>query len=177
MYSVEAYFPLFAFKGEMDCKLLIALLQQFSRINNRVVEPAPDQLVQYKALVQSKAQELHGVSCDWRQQTIEEYEKAGDLTQLHFISAVHSLYYVDDADSSLMHLYSRLEPGGIMLVIIISGINFRLVWHAVTVSQENSNLNVDSSFVDSRRKQHRKNPDSTCRYLFSNRVDNTPGVQ
>ena len=110
----------------MDCKLLIILLQQFPRINNRVVEPAPDQLVQYKALVQSKAHELHGVSCDWRQQTIEEYEQAGDLTKFHFISAVHSIYYVDDVEGSLMYLYNHLEPGGIMLVIIISGINFNL---------------------------------------------------
>ena len=120
------FFSIFSFKGMMDCKLLIILLQQFPRINNRVVEPAPDQLVHYKALVQSKAQELHGVSCDWRQQTIDQYEKAGDLTKFHFISAVHSIYYVDDVEGSLMYLYNHLEPGGIMLVIIISGINFNL---------------------------------------------------
>ena len=107
--------------------MLTKLLQRYPRINNRVVEPAEDQIVQYKALAQSRAHELRGVSFDWRQQTIQQYEEAGDATKFHFISAIHSIYYVDDVDSSLMYLYDRLEPGGIMLVIIISGTVFRMI--------------------------------------------------
>ena len=89
----------------MDCKMLTKLLQRYPRINNRVVEPAEDQIVQYKALAQSRAHELRGVSFDWRQQTIQQYEEAGDATKFNFISAIHSIYYVDDVDSSLMYLF------------------------------------------------------------------------
>ncbi|XP_038044284.1 histamine N-methyltransferase-like [Patiria miniata] len=106
--------------GEPDYMMLEKVRKRFPRINNRVVEPTPVLLDQYKALAQSKAHELQGVMCDWRQQTIEQYEKAGDLTKFHFISAVQSLYYVDNPESTLMYMYERLEPGGVMLVAIIS---------------------------------------------------------
>ncbi|XP_038068305.1 histamine N-methyltransferase A-like [Patiria miniata] len=106
--------------GEMDMKMLTKLLRRFPLINNRVVEPAMDQLVKYKALAQSKAHDLHGVICDWRQQTIDQYEKAGDSRQFHFISSIHSIYYADDVYRSLMYLYDRLEPGGILLVVTVS---------------------------------------------------------
>ena len=101
--------------------MLAKLLQRFPRINNRVVDPLQEHLVQYKALVQSKSDELQGVSFDWRQQTIEDYEKAGDLTKFHFISAIDVMYHVVDLDSSLTYLYNRLEPGGVLLVVITSG--------------------------------------------------------
>ena len=102
--------------------MLTKLMQRYPRINNCVVEPAEDQIVQYKALAQSRAHELQGVSFDWRQQTTDQFTEAGDATKFHFISAIHSIYYVDDVDSSLMYLYDRLEPGGTMLVITVSGI-------------------------------------------------------
>ena len=105
----------------MDVDMLTKLLQRFSFINNRVVEPAQDQVVMYKALVQAKAHQLQGVVCDWRQQTIEQYEKAGDATKFHFISAVHSIYHVENVDSSLMYMYDHLEVGGVMLVMTIAG--------------------------------------------------------
>ncbi|XP_038056921.1 histamine N-methyltransferase-like [Patiria miniata] len=106
--------------GEMDVTMLTKLLQRFPLINNRVVEPAEGQIAMYKALVQSKAHELHGVNCDWRRQTIDQYEKAGDLTKFHFVHAVQSLYYVEDPDRSLMYLYNLVEPGGVLLVTINS---------------------------------------------------------
>ncbi|XP_038068314.1 histamine N-methyltransferase A-like [Patiria miniata] len=106
--------------GEMDVQMLTKLLRRFPLINNRVVEPAMDQLVKYKALAQSKANDLHGVTCDWRQQTIAQYEKAGDSKKFHFISSIHSIYYVGDVDRCMMYLYDRLEPGGVLLVITYS---------------------------------------------------------
>ncbi|XP_038076107.1 histamine N-methyltransferase-like [Patiria miniata] len=106
--------------GEPDYMMLEKVMKRFPRIINRVVEPTTVFLDQYRALAQSKAHKLQGVMCDWRQQTIEQYEKAGDLTKFHFISAVQSLYYVDNPESTLMYMYERLEPGGVMLVAIIS---------------------------------------------------------
>ncbi|XP_038069076.1 histamine N-methyltransferase-like [Patiria miniata] len=106
--------------GEMDCAMLEKLKRRFPRINNRVVEPSCELLGQYKALAQSKAHELQGVECDFRQQKLEQYEKAGDATKFHFISAVHCMYHLDDYDSSLEYLYNCLIPGGAILVIHLS---------------------------------------------------------
>ncbi|XP_038059460.1 histamine N-methyltransferase-like [Patiria miniata] len=107
--------------GEIDCAILEQLLRQFPRIDNRVVDPSDELLGRYKALAESRAHQLHGVTCDWRQQTIEQYEKAGDLTKFHFIGAIHSMYHADSEDalnSWLTYLYSRLENGGVMLIIM-----------------------------------------------------------
>ena len=97
------------------------LLLRFPRINNRVVEPLQEMMVKYKALAQSKSHQLQDVSFDWRLQTLEQYEKTGDLARFHFISAVHSVYYLSDLESSLAYLYDRLEPGGVMVITLISG--------------------------------------------------------
>ncbi|XP_038066471.1 histamine N-methyltransferase-like [Patiria miniata] len=104
--------------GEMDSPVLNMLSKRFPRINKCVVEPNPRFLDQYKARAQSEVHELQGLYYEWRQQTIQQYEKAGDSAKFHFISAIHSIYYVDE--SSLMYLYDRLEPGGIMLVVLRS---------------------------------------------------------
>ncbi|XP_033626769.1 histamine N-methyltransferase-like [Asterias rubens] len=107
--------------GEVDYPFLTALLKKYPIITNRVVEPAEDQIIKYKALVQSKGHELQGVKFDWRQQTLEQYRDTDGVgTKFHFISTIHSMYHVEDVDSSLMYLYDLLEPGGKLLVIILS---------------------------------------------------------
>ncbi len=108
--------------GELESEMLPMLLRGYPRINNRVLEPAEDQMMKYKAMAQSKRHELQGVKFDWRQQTLEQYRDTdGDGTKFHFISSIDSLYYVGDLDSSLMYLYDLLEPGGKLIVVITSG--------------------------------------------------------
>ena len=50
--------------------MLKQLLRRFPLISNRVVEPDPEMVARYKALVESQAHRLHGVRFDWRPQTI-----------------------------------------------------------------------------------------------------------
>ena len=101
---------------------MTALLKKCPIITNRVVEPDEDQITKYKAFVQTKGHELQGVKFDWRQQTLEQYRDTDGVgTKFHFISAIHSLYHVGDVESSLMYMYDLLEPGGKLLVIIMSG--------------------------------------------------------
>ena len=108
----------------MEFPFLTALLKNYPIITNRVVEPDEDQITKYKALVQTKGHELQGVKFDWRQQTLEQYRDTDGVgTKFHFISTIHSMYHVEDVDSSLMYLYDLLEPGGKLLVIILSGNN------------------------------------------------------
>ncbi|XP_071785129.1 histamine N-methyltransferase-like [Asterias amurensis] len=105
--------------GEVEFPFLTALLKKYPIITNRVVEPDEGQIMKYKALVQTKGHELQGVKFDWRQQTLEQHRDSDGLgTKFHFISAIHSLYNVEDIDSSLMYLYDLLEPGGIMISIL-----------------------------------------------------------
>ena len=118
--------------------MLEKLTVQFPRIYNRVVDPSEELLAKYKELALSKADQLRGVTWDWRQQTLEEYEKAGDLTKFHFISAVHSLYYVDDLEGSLLYLYDRLLPDGMLLVILISGRSVEESLHGTIERQPNT---------------------------------------
>ncbi|XP_022103965.1 histamine N-methyltransferase-like isoform X2 [Acanthaster planci] len=106
--------------GLMDYKLLVTLLQQFPRITNCVLEPLEEQLMKYHSLIESQALEQRGVNFEWRQQTIEQYEKAGSSAKFHFIIAMHVLYYFDNLEDSLMYLYSILKPGGIIMVVISS---------------------------------------------------------
>ncbi|XP_022103963.1 histamine N-methyltransferase-like [Acanthaster planci] len=106
--------------GEMECKLFVKFLQHFPRINICAVEPLQEQLVKYQALTKSKTSDLRGVNFEWRQQTIEEYEKVEEPTKFHFIVAVHSVYYFDNLEDSLMYLHSILEPGGVTVVVIMS---------------------------------------------------------
>ncbi|XP_071785356.1 histamine N-methyltransferase-like [Asterias amurensis] len=107
--------------GKTEFPFLTALLKKYPIITNRVVEPDEDQIIKYKALVQTKGHELQGVKFDWRQQTLEQYRDTDGVgTKFHFISAIHSLYDVEDIDSSLMYLYDLLEPGGILISMLIS---------------------------------------------------------
>ena len=101
--------------------MLGKLSQHFTCINVRVLEPLEKQLVQYKASVKSKSHEQRGVHFDWRQQTLEQYQQAGDPTSFHLISAVHVMYYLKNPESSLMYLYNHLTPGGMMVLVINAG--------------------------------------------------------
>ncbi len=113
---------IFNISGEMESHMLPMLLRGYPRINNRVVEPAKDQMIKYKALAQSKGHELQGVKFDWRQQTLEQYRDIdGNGTKFHFISSIDSMYDVSNVDSSLMYMYDLLEPGGKLIVVISSG--------------------------------------------------------
>ena len=65
----------------------------------------------------------NGMTYDWRTQTMEEYQNtAGNQgSKFHFISSVHSIYYVPDLQASLKDLYDRLESKGMMLIVAGSG--------------------------------------------------------
>ena len=41
--------------------------------------------------------------------------------KFHFISAVHSLYYVDEPESAVSFLYDQLEDGGKLLIVMQDG--------------------------------------------------------
>ncbi|XP_022101559.1 histamine N-methyltransferase-like isoform X2 [Acanthaster planci] len=107
-------------EGAVEYQLLSHILTKHPSIHNTVVEPSQTQVDMYKDLIKAKAAELDGVKYDWHLQTLGEYqhhsEMSWDKTKFHFISALYCLYYEPDLDGALAYLYSRLEPGGILLV-------------------------------------------------------------
>nr|WAS27816.1 putative histidine methyltransferase-like protein [Patiria miniata] len=113
-------------EGEVECNLISRVLTTYRSIHNTVVDPSVTQLDLYNARVKDIQQQsaLRGVDFDWHAETLAQYrlssEQSGDQTKFHLISALFCLYYEPDMDSMLDYLYSRLEPGGVLLVALES---------------------------------------------------------
>ncbi|XP_071476277.1 histamine N-methyltransferase-like [Diadema antillarum] len=120
-------------RGDYDILLLRMLSQRFSRFNHIVVEPGTVFLEQFQSVVAKESSSGDwsvpgAANFEWHNETLEEYmaKKNGQSTegspqhwqQFDFISAVHSLYYVDDLRVALQFLYDSLAPGGICLIAL-----------------------------------------------------------
>ena len=88
-----------------------------------IVEPSVYMIKEYQNRVDTQGTQLHSISYDWRTETLKAYLENGvnDGEKFHFISAVHSVYYFQDLPGTLRDLYSRLEPGGMMLILAVTG--------------------------------------------------------
>uniref|UniRef100_UPI00398E6798 histamine N-methyltransferase-like isoform X1 n=1 Tax=Pristiophorus japonicus TaxID=55135 RepID=UPI00398E6798 len=100
-------------------------------IDNEVVEPNPEQISSYKALVKEKSQSLN-ISFTWNQMTSEEYEKKAkernEIKKFDFIHMIQMLYFVESVHDSIKYFHSLLEPNGKLLIIIVSDDGG---WHAL----------------------------------------------
>ena len=99
--------------------------RRFNAVHNVVVDPSPELLQMYEGLVRRMKNDFDGIEFDFRKQTIDEYrdlEKKSGLepSKYHFISAMHSLYYVDDYVSTVRYLYDCLEEGGILMIVCMA---------------------------------------------------------
>lgn len=110
--------------GELERHVLKQILQKFPRISHHVVEPSAEMASKYKNLISSSGTELQGVDYHWYPQLLEDFKKereqSGDETKFNFISAVDSLYYVDDIGKWLDYLYSLLDEGGVLMVVLLA---------------------------------------------------------
>uniref|UniRef100_UPI00398EB50E histamine N-methyltransferase-like n=1 Tax=Pristiophorus japonicus TaxID=55135 RepID=UPI00398EB50E len=92
-------------------------------IDNEVVEPNPEQISSYKALVKEKSQSLN-ISFTWNQMTSKEYEKKAkernEIKKFDFIHMIQMLYFVESVHDSIKYFHSLLEPNGKLLIIIVS---------------------------------------------------------
>ena len=112
--------------GTLECNLLKSLLQKFPRIRHHVIEPSEYLLNKYKRHVSAQNILPEKVNFHWNLETLQKFrdrrEKDENKTKFHFISALNSLYYVDDLGTWLDYLYDDvLEDGGILMVILTSG--------------------------------------------------------
>uniref|UniRef100_UPI00398E9334 histamine N-methyltransferase-like n=1 Tax=Pristiophorus japonicus TaxID=55135 RepID=UPI00398E9334 len=111
--------------GKIDFEILGKIKSKHPglSIRNEVVEPNPEQLSTYKALVKEKSQGLN-ISFTWNHMSSEEYEKKAkeshEIKQFDFIHMIQMLYYVESVHDSIKYFHSLLETNGKLLIIIVS---------------------------------------------------------
>ncbi|XP_072043394.1 histamine N-methyltransferase-like [Amphiura filiformis] len=100
----------------------------FEEIHQCIVEPNKDFINQHKTRVLQN--ELKGVTYEWREERVEEFMTSlKENEKYHFITAIHSLYYVHNLEEILGFLYDKLEENGILLTVLTTetGVNKRVV--------------------------------------------------
>ncbi|XP_071476280.1 histamine N-methyltransferase-like [Diadema antillarum] len=117
--------------GEYDIILLRMFSQRFACFNHVVLEPARVYLEEFQSAATKESSSADwsvpgAANFEWHNETLEEYmakksgqSNEGSPQQFDFISAVHSLYYVDDLRVALKFLYDSLAPGGILLTTLL----------------------------------------------------------
>uniref|UniRef100_A0A4W3HRZ7 Histamine N-methyltransferase n=1 Tax=Callorhinchus milii TaxID=7868 RepID=A0A4W3HRZ7_CALMI len=124
--SSEPLKHLFFYVGKIDLQMLYNIQSKHPglSIHNEVVEPSPDQMSSYKALVTEKSQELKDISFTWNQMTSEEYEKQvkqrNECKKFDFIHMIQMLYYVANVAATIKFFRSLLDTNGKLLIIMNS---------------------------------------------------------
>ncbi|XP_041475889.1 histamine N-methyltransferase-like isoform X3 [Lytechinus variegatus] len=104
--------------GEYELHLLKQLSSRFPRIKHVVIEPSHDFIQEYKTET-AKVSFTGSIEFEWYEGTFQGYkEKTLDSAdgRFDFISAIHSLYYADNARETVKLLYDCLVPGGMMMI-------------------------------------------------------------
>ncbi|XP_071489424.1 histamine N-methyltransferase-like [Diadema antillarum] len=110
--------------GCKELPMIDALGKCFKRVRVNVVEPAGiiREFQQLAASLRENRADGNSLAFTWHQITLESYMKKSLLaSQRHrfaFITALQSLYYVQDIDSTMDFLLDSLEEGGILLIEI-----------------------------------------------------------
>ncbi|XP_072169626.1 LOW QUALITY PROTEIN: histamine N-methyltransferase A-like [Diadema setosum] len=110
--------------GQMDSRMATKIRARFKAVHNTVIEPAASQLDMYRKLISSGKEEFAGIDFDLHQDTLDGYRRklneTGVYPKYHFISAIHSVYYVDDLNDTIRYLHECLEDGGMLFIVVIS---------------------------------------------------------
>lgn len=99
--------------------MLTRLLKKFHFIEYTVVEPSAQRMSSFKARAKERKDVLNGVTFIWREETLQDFCTAIGNSQgkFHFVSAIHSLYYIprQDFDKYLGAIIERTE-GKVLIV-------------------------------------------------------------
>lgn len=112
--------------GEIDLEMLsqLHLKHPGVTVDNEVVEPSAQQLINYKVLVSGK-RDLDYIKFNWNQMTASEFEehwKEKKMTKkADFIHMIQMLYYVKDPGATVNFFQSLLDKNGKLLIILVSG--------------------------------------------------------
>lgn len=75
-------------------------MKKFRLVEFTVVEPSADEITSFKKLVEEQKKALNGVTFHWRQESLQDFCKANadSSKRFHFVSALHSLYFIQNKD-------------------------------------------------------------------------------
>ncbi|XP_072041809.1 histamine N-methyltransferase A-like [Amphiura filiformis] len=105
--------------GILEMHQLRKLAAKFPKISASVVEPS-ELITKYKDTV-GRNPVADNITFEWYKQTFDEYLAChGSEKKYHFISVVHAVYFLGDPDVFIKKMYKLLEPGGILLVILLT---------------------------------------------------------
>ncbi|XP_072041525.1 histamine N-methyltransferase-like [Amphiura filiformis] len=106
--------------GYQEMLQMKILKSNFSQISATVIEPCTEQITKYQDAV-AKSCDLDGVDYDWQIQTFQQYFKSpGAKQKYHFITVVDAIYFVGEVEEGVRNLYELLEPGGMILIILVT---------------------------------------------------------
>ncbi|KAJ8028138.1 Histamine N-methyltransferase A [Holothuria leucospilota] len=121
-------------EGIVEVKMLKQLMKKFRLVECTVVEPSGEQITSYKKLVEEQKDALNGVTFDWRQETIQEFCKANadGSKKFHFVSALHSCYYIAKQDLDFyLNTFCEWTKGKILIMLGSVAEHFNLPGHAL----------------------------------------------
>ncbi|XP_072013922.1 histamine N-methyltransferase-like [Amphiura filiformis] len=148
--------------GDMELIFLKKLLTRLMNIEACVLEPCRDLISKYQDLVDANEKDLEGIEYEWRQQSLEEYGQTcryfEEGPKFHFISVVHSIYYVNELESALKLLHGMLEPGGALLITIVTeDTGLGLIWKTFPDLVQPTAEEGAASGCPTSRPNHRRN--------------------
>ncbi|XP_034549029.1 histamine N-methyltransferase-like isoform X2 [Notolabrus celidotus] len=112
--------------GEIDLEMLSKLHLQHPgvTVDNEVVEPSSQQLLNYKVLV-SRTPDLEYINFTFNKMTASEFEedlkRKKMIKKADFIHMIQMLYYVKDPEATVSFFQSLLDKNGKLLIILVSG--------------------------------------------------------
>ncbi|XP_043550006.1 histamine N-methyltransferase-like isoform X2 [Chiloscyllium plagiosum] len=108
--------------GKIDLEILGKIQSKHPGffIHNEVVEPNPQHISKYKALVK-EWNSGPNISFTWNQMTSGEYEKQNkkrnESKKFDFIHMIEMLYYVESLHDTIKYFHSLLETNGKLLIV------------------------------------------------------------
>ncbi|XP_026233008.1 histamine N-methyltransferase [Anabas testudineus] len=112
--------------GEIDLEMLSILRMKHPgvTVDNEVVEPSSQQLLNYRVLVSQKP-DLNYIQFTWNKMTASDFEEHWKVKKMtkkaDFIHMIQMLYYVKDPEATINFFQSLLDKDGKLLIILVSG--------------------------------------------------------
>ncbi|XP_071953498.1 histamine N-methyltransferase-like [Antedon mediterranea] len=109
--------------GDIESLYIKRLSNHFQAVENTVVEPNAGAVAEYKSL--TVRNDWKNVEYSWFIGTFQQFrvKVAGNDKKYHHISAIDSVYYLENLADDILFMYDILENGGIMMIMVLSGTN------------------------------------------------------
>ncbi|KAG9349258.1 hypothetical protein JZ751_027701 [Albula glossodonta] len=126
--AAKTFYVQYKGRSEIDLEIMSQLRLKHPGVNidNEVVEPSEEMMLNYKALV-SKSPNLEHINFNWNKMTASEFEnhwRGKKLTKkMDFIHMIQMLYYVADPDATVSFFRSLLNKNGKLMIILVADKN------------------------------------------------------